>query len=230
MAGRGAEARSAARPAAGPWADGGQALVLGALALGILLAPLCLGVVAASAALAARAALGRAVAAAALAAAATERVAAVRVRVAFIEYACRPAPGAPACQGRPGAHVVSLAPGGAGGGPSGLFGPLPGWAAAAGCVGTVWPGTAPPGDHRICTGQSLVGAVLAPPEPAALASAAARYLDLNLAGDRDLSGGRLVAVVPGPDGAVTVVAAARTRLPGPFGRVRASAEAWPSPG
>lgn len=225
-----AESRWAAAQRGRPPADGGQALVFGALALGILLAPLCLGVVAASAALSARAALGRAVAAAALAAVATERVADVRLQVAFVAYACRSVPAGPVCQGQDGVVVVAVAPGGGAGAPAGPFGPLPGWAAAAGCAGTLWPGAAPPGHYRICRGQALAGAVLAPADPAALASAARRYLDLNLAGDADLRGGRLLAVTPGPDGAVTVVATARTRLPGPFGRVQVRAEAWPAPG
>jgi hypothetical protein len=210
--------------------EAGQVLVLGGLALGLLLAPLCLGVLAAALALGARAALGRAAAAAALAAAGTERVATLEVRITFTDYACSAAPGAAAqCRGTPGSALVALTPAAGADGPGGPFGPVPGWAAAAGCAGTTWTGTAPAGDWRICTGQAPVGATLAPPDESAMAAAAAAWLRLNAQDDATLRAAHVVAVTPGPDGAVTVVAAARTALPGPFGRVRASAEAWPAP-
>ena len=100
----------------------------------------------------ARAALAKAADAAALAA--LELTAAIAtLRVSYVDYTCQwvypwasqggypQRSGALSCTSSPGQGTVPAGGGAFTTGSGGAFGPQPGWAAAAGCVGTVWPGT-----------------------------------------------------------------------------------------
>lgn len=213
----------------------GQALVLGAVALGLLLVPLCMTVVAIGVTLSARAALERAAEAAALAAAGAETVASVDLVVRFTDYTCVRRPlgeASAACTAIPGSVEVSIGPGQSEDAPPAGFGPVPGWAEAAGCVGTVWPGRAEPGTYRVCTGQGVVGAQLAVPSTGVLQRVAQAWFLANAGWGGQLRSPRLLSVTAGADGVVRVTAEARPALlpRGPFGDVQVTAEAWPGGG
>lgn len=217
----------------GPWrAEGGQALVLAALVTGLVSTALMVGVWGVALEVGARASLTKAVSAAALAALQGERVR-LRLQVSFVDQRCRQVRRGTTCRATAGAATETLAGAGAFAAlPEGGFGPLPAWAAAAGCVGTLWPAVPPPsGTYRVCLGQRLMGARLVPPAQGVLWAAARSYLAADAPAGGVLGGARVTAVRVGPVGQVTVQAAGSVR---PallwFRAVTASATAWPRPG
>ncbi len=204
--------------------DDGQVAALVAVCLGFL----CVCAIAASVValeVAARERLQQAASAAALA---IVQDSAVRMRllVRYVRYSCGPSAPVLGCQGVGGWAVVQAGAGAFAAQPQEGFGPLPGWAADAGCVGTVWSGRAPTGSYLICLGQQLTGAVLVlPPDAQALAQG---WLTRALAGDGLLRAARIDGVTLGTGARVTVTASAGLVLAWPGAdllRVRVSA--WP---
>ena len=122
------------------------------MATGLVLVLLLGGVVGAAFLVSARAALAKAADAAALAALEQTSTSAT-LRVSYVDYTCQwvyawasqggypQRSGALSCTSSPGQGTVPAGGGAFTTGSGGAFGPQPGWAAAAGCVGTVWPGT-----------------------------------------------------------------------------------------
>ena len=212
----------------GPRGERGQAVVLTALAMGLVLVGLCLGVIGAALEVSARAGLERAAEAAALGALQEAASVSLLLTVSYDDYACAAPAGGRPCAGTPGSATVTLGPGGGADAAEVGFGPVPGWAAAAGCNGTQWPGSAPPGLYRICTGQRVVGAQVSTGGQSALQAAAQWWLQANAATDGDLAAVQVVEVTAGAAGQITVSASATLRPHLPlFGRVAASATAWP---
>ena len=211
----------------------GQALVFGLVTLAVVSALMLVVVLAVSIRMQARAALAAAVDAAAVAARQTSSGVTATLWVRFATHACRWS-GATAvrtlrCDALEGGEVVQVASGDAfAGGAAFGFGPEPGWAAAAGCAGTLWHRPSGPGSWRICAGQSLQSAAPAAPDPAAALSAARAWLAANLAGQSLLTEGTITHLSIGGQGQVTVAAAARLRWPVlGAARISASATAWP---
>lgn len=227
----------------GPVTDeSGQALVWSALVTGLVLVLLLGGVVGAAFLVSARAALAKAADAAALAALELAATSAT-LRVSYVQYSCQwhdqygfTSNGLPwrsrtlVCAAAPG---QATEPAGAGGaftsGSGGAFGPQPGWAATAGCVGTVWPGTVgAAGTYRICTGQQAMAMALSESDRAGMRRAAQQWLRANVQRDGELSGAAVTALAVGADGQVTVSAAAALQPPLlMFRQVRVAETAWP---
>lgn len=225
----------------GPIADeSGQALVWSALVTGLVLVLLLGGVVGAAFLVSARAALAKAADAAALAALELTSTSAT-LRVSYVDYTCQwvdqwaSQGGSPqrsrvlACAAAPGQGTVPAGGGAFTTGSGGAFGPRPGWAATAGCVGTVWPGTVGgAGTYRICTGQQVLAAGVSEPDRAGMQRAAQQWLRANVQPDGELSGAAVTALAVGADGQVTVSAAAALRPPLlMFRQVRVAETAWP---
>lgn len=202
----------------------GQAIALVAVGLGLLCA-CALATAMLALQVAARARLQQAASAAALGVVQEAQVR-LRLAVRYRDERCARTAGQLACRARPGSTQVTVGPGAfrlvAGSG----LGPLPGWAAAAGCVGTSEP-TEPGGAWRICVGQRLVAAALMLPADAA--GRAQQWLLANLAGSNLLGDPEVVRVTLGPGAAVAVIARARLR-PGWGGtdRMTVRALAWPA--
>jgi len=212
------------------WRDeSGQALVFSALVLGLLLLLLAFGMIGLGLLASARAALGKAADAAALAVLGQSTIGAT-LTVSYADYTCQGADGSVTCSVTPGQTDVPVSDAGAfTTSPGGAFGPIPGWAAAAGCMGTQWPRSVDvAGRYRICTGQRLASASVSAADPAILQRAAQAWLEANVRGDGQLYGARVRAITVGTDGQVTVVATARVR-PGllMFDRTSVAETAWP---
>lgn len=206
--------------------DSGQALALSAVAVGLVLLVLSLGVTGVCLLLSARAALGKAADAAALAAL-QQLDATLEFRVSYDTYTCDDFG---ACGSVPGARDVSATDGAAfQSAQSTGFGPLPGWAAAAGCIGTKWPDTPHrAGTFAICTEQHAVGADLTGPGPRALRQVADEWLAANVRADGQLSKAHVTAAEVGAGGQVTVAASADVRPPLLlFRSVHVVETAWP---
>ncbi len=216
-------------------AEDGQAAAFAALVLGGLLVFLLWAAIGISSLVQARAALAAAVDAAALAARQATATVQATLAVRYATYRCGERPDGPgpvprsilACAAAPGATTVRVSGTAFGAAGGGLFGPDPAWAAAAGCVGTVWRQPAGPGTWRICAGQVLVSAAVAPVGASALWEAAQAWLAAEAA-VAGLSAARILSVQAGSGGQVTLVAQAVAAVP-LFGRrtLRASATAWP---
>lgn|GEM_PF-5519180 len=213
------------------WDESGQALVLSALAIGLVLVVLAFAVVGAAILVSARAALAKGADAAALAALKQSSVGAT-LQVSYVEYTCRWMQRfrTLACSGSsPGQTRESVTGAAFATGPTGMFGPLPGWAASAGCVGTVWPGTVgSAGVYRICTRQQVASAGLSDPSRTRMEHAAQEWLQANVQMDGPLNGATVTGVTVGQDGQVTVSATAGVR-PGllMFRQVSVAETAWP---
>ncbi len=204
--------------------ESGQSLVLGGMATGLVLILLSFGVMGGVSLVSARAALAEGADAAALAALG-QSSATVTLRVSYVEYTCRESyqwgfqggglqrSRALSCTSSPGQTMEAVSGGGAFAvGSGGPFGPLPGWAAAAGCVGTAWPG--PGGSaavYRICTGQRVVSAGLTEPVRSQMEQTSQRWLQANVRMDGQLYEARVTGVTVGTEGQVTVEADARVR-------------------
>lgn len=210
----------------GRWRDeSGQALVFSTLMTGIVLVLLALGAIGAAFLISARAALGKAADAGALAALA-QSSGGMTLQVSFVDYTCR----AGLCTAQPGQISLPVSGGGAfATNPGTGFGPLPGWAAQAGCVGTVWPGTAgSAGLYRVCTGQQVESAGVSEPGHAQMQEAAQQWLAANVGMDGQIYAAHVTDVTVGHDGQVTVSATASVR-PGllMFRSVSVAETAWP---
>lgn len=209
--------------------ESGQALIFSALAAGMLLLLLAFGTIGLGLLTSGRAALGKAADAAALAAIEQSSVGAT-LTVSYTDYVCTGSHGAMTCSGRSGRADVPITDASAfTAGQSGAFGPIPGWADMAGCVGTIWPRTVhSEGTYRICTGQHLASASLSPADAGVVEKAAEQWLAANLQMDGQLSGAHITGLTVGKDGQVTVVAEAATR---PslllFRQVTVTETAWP---
>ena len=205
--------------------DSGQALAFSVVALSVVLLLLAMGVAAATCVLSARAALSKGATAAALADLGQAQVV-LDLRVTYATYTCDRRR---ECGSFAGQTDVAASDGTSftRQGDSG-FGPIPGWAAAAGCIGTVWPGAPmPAGEYRICTGQQVVGARLIAGDQTALRGLAEQWLDTNVRADRLLRSATVTAVDVGTQGEVTVQATGEVRSLLPFLRtVRVSETAW----
>jgi hypothetical protein len=214
-------------------AEHGQATVLAVLSVGTFALIILWGAFGLASLIQARAALSAAVDAAALGARQDTAVVDATLRVRVASYRCvRPTAkggrGAPVvCTMVRGRETVQVGPEAFASTTVGAFGAIPGWAAAAGCAGTVWRAPGRPGVWRICRGQSLVSASLAPTNAAALWTAARTWLTTAAAVD-GLPTATVTSVVVAPGGALTVGAQARIRVP-LFGErtIRAKATAWP---
>jgi hypothetical protein len=203
-----------------------QALVLAVLAAGLCLVVLALGAIGAALLVSARSALSKAAAAAALAALEQATVT-LQLQVTYVDYECDQGG---VCTAEPGQEAVSVSDGGSfAAGPAGLFGSLPGWAAAAGCAGTVWSGAPQAaGTYRICTSQRPVGGALDLPPPAALRQTAQQWLSAAAQTSGDIADAHVTAVSIGTAEQVTVEAAADVRPAlWVFRSVHAAATAWP---
>lgn len=207
--------------------EGGQVLLLAALASAVPLVLLFLAV-GVSVLVAARAQLSQATDAAALAVLRTGSVR-LMLRVSYVEYRCQELLASTACAAVPGQTQESAGPRAFLEAAAGPFGALPAWAAAAGCVGTSWPpANHLPGDYRICTSQSVLHAVPVMPVAAAAQAVAMRWLNAGLSVSGLLTAPRVVAIVPGGAGQVTVTTTALLRPDLPvIRRIEASATAWP---
>ena len=216
-------------------AESGQALVLSTLVMGLVLLTLAAGITGATLLVAARAALVQATDAAALAVLADARIGA-ELRITYVDYACRVGARGTAASCLPSVPRHSRLEVTGGGvfaaAASRGFGPLPGWAEAAGCQGTVWPGPLgrSAGTYRVCTGQRLVSAAPVWPAAATLEQTAQVWLDADTRSEALLWSVTVTAVRTGARGQATVYAAARVR-PGlwPFARVAVAETAWPGP-
>lgn len=205
------------------WRDeSGQALVLSTLMTGLVLVFLALGAIGVAFVISARSALSKGAAAGALAAL-EQTHASVQYEVSYVNYVCDTT-----CRGTPGQQTIDLSHVGTGDGQESGFGPLPGWAAAAGCVGTQWSGSAPAGSYQICSGKQAVGGGFTAPDPGAMQQAAEQWLEANVQTDGQLWNAHVTEVSVGSAGQVTVEAAADVR---PtllmFRSVRVSETAWP---
>ena len=221
--------------------ESGQSLVFSALATGLVLLLLSFGAIGAAFLISARAALAKAADAAALAAL-EQTSASATLQVSYVDYLCQwsyqwgsqggypQRSGSLSCTSSPGQTTEAAGGGGAfAAGSSGTFGPLPGWAAGVGCIGTVWPGTVgSAGTYRICTGQQVMAAGLSESDRAQMERAAEQWLGANVQMDAELSGASVTKCAVGPDGQVTVTAEADVR-PGllMFRHVRVAETAWP---
>ncbi len=209
----------------------GQALVLTVFFLGVL----CLCALTATTtalAVSARARLAQAAAAAALAVVQHGSVR-LRLEVRYVEYFCAAAAnGRVNCWGAPGTVTITVGTGAFTPVSAGEFGPLPGWAAAAGCLGTVWPlEVHAPGTYRVCTGQAATGARLVLPDSATTQAIAEQWLSAGIGGSAQLRDPSVRSVTLGSGGQVTVTATAGLIPALPWLRaltVRASA--WPGGG
>jgi hypothetical protein len=206
-------------------------LVLTVFFLGVLC--LCaLTATAAAMAVSARARLAQAASAAALA---VVQHGAVRLRleVRYVDYFCAAAAhGRVNCGGAPGTVGITVGSGAFTSTSAGEFGALPGWAAAAGCLGTVWPlGVHAPGTYRVCIGQAATGARLVLPGAATTRGIAEQWLSAAIGGSGQLRDPSVGSVTLGSGGRVTVTASAGLIPALPWLReltVRASA--WPGGG
>ena len=205
--------------------DSGQALAFSVLALSLVSLLLAMGVAASACLISARAALSKGAAAAALADLAQARVV-LDLQVTYDTYTCD---ALQQCGSAAGQTDVTAADGTSfqrqG---NSAFGPVPGWAAAAGCIGTTWPGAPmPAGKYRICSRQKVVGARLVAGDPSVLQGLSERWLDANVRGDRLLRNAHVTKVVVGSAGQVTVDAVGEARSFLPLqSTVRVSETAW----
>ena len=204
--------------------DRGQAVALVAICLGLL----CVSALAASMValeVAARARLQQAASAAALAVVQNSAVR-LRLQVSYVRYTCGPTAPRQGCGGVGASTVVQAGAGAFAPQPEEGFGPLPGWAADAGCVGTVWSAPDPAGSYRICRRQQLLGAVLV--LPAASQALAQAWLTRAVAGDGQLRAPQVQCVALGTGYRVTVTASAGLGLAWPGADIlRVRASAWP---